>query len=216
MATQSELESAGIQAASRAAKNQGFEVAKEVTLSNGVVLKIKPMPPMLLTSVQNSIPEPAIPVVFLEDKGRDEPNPNHPEYIRAMNERAEALAMATSNLILYACTSAVSVPEGVFGPDDDGWVRLTEMAGIKFDKNDKIERYLAWLRSYAVATIDDMNKVQTLPLQLAGTMETEVEAVQDSFRSAEVPGADSELPDEIGSKNGHNVPSGTSRSRSRN
>lgn len=216
MTTENELESAGIKAAAKAAKSQGFKVPERVTLSNGIELLIKPMPPMLLTAVTTSVPEPPVPMIFLEEKGRDEPNPNHPDYVRAMDERAAVIGLATTNLILYACSSVVSVPEGIYKPEDEGWVKLTEMAGIKFDKDDPAERYLAWLRSYAVATMDDMKMVQNLPLQLAGISEAEVDEVEDSFRGTEERGAVEELPVEVGSENGNHVSSGAARGRTRN
>lgn len=206
MVTEGELQSTGIKAAAKAANKKSAEVPTQITLSNGVVLKVKPMPPMLLNSVANSIPEPEVPKVYLEDKGREEPNPNHPAYLRAVSDRAAAISLAMMNLILYACTEVISIPEGVMKVTDDGWLRLAKMAGINFDPDDEVERYIAWLRCYAVQTVGDLNLTQTVPLRLAGITEAEVEEAMESFRGGEGRDADSGLPVEIGSPNGHHLP----------
>jgi hypothetical protein len=38
------------------------------TLSNGIVLKVKHVPPLLLRAVATKIPEPTVPIWFNEDK----------------------------------------------------------------------------------------------------------------------------------------------------
>lgn len=215
MATDSELESQAIQGAARALKDESHKIPDRLVLSNGIVLKVKPMPPMLLNSVSNSIPMPEVPKVFLEEKGRDEPNPNDPYYLQAVNDRQTALSMAIMNTILYACTEVIEVPQGVYKVEDEGWLPLPRMAKIQFDPDDKIERYLTWLRSYAVATMQDMNNIQTLPLMLAGITEGEVDDVMESFRSGETPGTDNPVPTEVGSLNGNNVHDDTPRPRAR-
>lgn len=215
MATDNELESQAIQGASRALRDESHKIPERIVLSNGIVLKVKPMPPMLLNSVSNSIPKPPVPMVFLEDKGRDEPNPNDPNYIQAEADRQTALSLAIMNTILYACTEIEEVPANCWGVESEEWLALPRLAGIKFDPDDKIERYLTWLRSYAIATMQDMNKAQTLPLMLAGITEPEVDDVMESFRSGETPGTDNPVPTEIGSVNGNHVHDDTPRPRAR-
>lgn len=208
-----ELESGGIQAAAKAARSEDFKIPHELTLSNGIVLKVKAMPPLLLSAVARSIPEPEVPVVWLEEKQRDEPNPNHPMYIRQMVERDAQISLATINLILYACTEVKTVPSGIAKPEDQSWLTQAKMAGIQFNAEDPIERYLAWMRSYAITTLDDLNNVQTLPLQLAGTTEAEVDSIAESFRSREGGGVDNDIPLEVGSQNGDHVLQPNRRSR---
>jgi hypothetical protein len=210
---ENELESKAIQAASKALSRASSEIPTELTLSNGIVLKLKNIPPLLINSVSNSIPEPEIPTVWIEDKEREEPNPNHPAYLAAKLKRDQELTLATINLILYAGTELKSVPKGVSGPDDDDWIPLAKMAGIRFDESNQIERYLAWLRSYALATLNDLEQAQSLPLKLAGITEEEVNAVADSFRSGEGGGADNTVPTEIGSANGNHVQQSNRRGR---
>jgi hypothetical protein len=205
MATENEIQSAAIKAASKAGKSKDSVIPKRITLSNGIVLKVKPMPPMLLNSVANSIPEPEVPKVFLEDKGREEPNPNHPDYLRAVAERNSTISLATINLILFACTEIIEVPDDVWKLESDDWVPLAKMAKVNFDPKDKTERYLAWLRCYALQTIDDLNQAQMIPLKLSGITEEEVEEAMETFRGGEVGDTDQPISIEIGSSNGDHV-----------
>lgn len=205
MATESEIQSEAIKAAGKAAKREPNSLPREINLSNGIVLKVRPMPPMLLNSVANSIPEPEVPKVFMEDKGREEPNPNHPDYIKAVAEYNSKVAMATMNLIFYACTSIKEIPDGLLKPEDDDWVEMATMAKISFDREDKAERYIAWLRCYALETISDLNQAQTIPLQLAGITESEVQEAVDAFRSGEGRDSDNGIPTEVISPDGDNI-----------
>lgn len=213
--SESELQSEGIKAASRAFQHQKNPVPDELTLSNGIRLRIKPIPPMLLNSVSNSIPMPKVPKTWIEEKQRDEENPNHPDYIESLNERQTKITLATINLIIYACTEVIETPSNVWGLESDRWIPLVTMAGIDFDREDEVQRYITWMRCYAISTIDDLTRVQTVPMQLAGITEAEVTEVMESFRSGEERGADSELPPEQPSSNGNHVADAGPRPRSR-
>ena len=70
------------------AEEAAVETAREVRqqaddglfrLSSGVVLKIKPVPPLLIRQAVAKIKRPKPPVIFLEDKGVEEENPDDPE-----------------------------------------------------------------------------------------------------------------------------------------
>lgn len=213
--SESELQSEGIKAASTAFNHQKNPVPDEITLSNGIRLKIKPIPPMLLNSVANSIPMPKVPKTWIEEKQRDEENPNHPDYIQELSERQTKITLATINLIIYACTEVLEVPSNFYSLESDKWIPIIKMAGIDVDFEDEVQRYVTWMRCYAISTIDDLNRVQTVPMQLAGITEAEVQEVMESFRGGEERGADSELPVGEPSTNGNHVGDSGPRTRSR-
>lgn len=181
------------------------DIPSELTLSNGIKLKFKAIPPMLLNSVGNSVAMPPVPKVWLEDKQREEENPNHPAYLQALNDRTSLIAKATMDLILYACVEVIDVPEGLLKQEDTEWHIMADMAKLEFDRNDPIQTKLAWFRAYAIGNMDDMNKVQTVPMMLAGLMEGEVAEAMEGFRSGEERGTDSELPDTEQSSNGNHI-----------
>lgn len=189
-------------------------------LSNGIVLAIKSVPPFLVQAVQNEFKPPTPPKVMIEEKGREEENPNDPAYLRALEELSEKQDLAVNDLFLAAGTSVVSVPEGYFKPEDDDWIAVVEFAQnitgtkIQIDRDDKVKRYLHWLRFYALETGGDIALATSLPMQLAGIREGEVDEVMDAFRSLPGRRADSEGGAETGSQNGHTANRAARRSRS--
>lgn len=210
-----EIESVAIKAAAEAKNKSERPIRTTLKLSNGVVLKIKPSPPLLMNYVSQSIPEPEVPTYYDEDDDKHVPNPSHPDYVRAMAARSTALNLATINLILCSSTELESVPDDVPALESDDWLILAKMAGIEFNPNDKTERYLTWLRACAITTTEDLVNVQSVPLTLAGLTEGEVDEVLDSFRGGEERGADTELPAANGSTNGNNLPNRRGRPRTR-
>lgn len=194
----------------------------EFTLSNGIVLTIKSVPPYLAQAVQNEFKMPQPPKVYMEEKGREEENPNDPAFLREINEIAEKQQLATNDLYLAVGTAIKSVPENMFGPDDDGWILQVEFASklvgtdLHIEREDQIKRYLHWLRFYALETGGDIALATSLPIQLAGIREGEVEEVIESFRSLPQRGSDSESPTSIEHQNGNTDNRAARRGRPRN
>lgn len=207
-----QIEMDSMQAASRAVdritRNGRFA---ELKLINGIVLSIKPVPPLLLSAVLAEFPDPPEPTVWMEELGRNEPNPNDPQYAKDLIAVSEARDLAVNNLVLAVGTSFNSAPEGYFGPDDDGWVATVEFANklvgkeIQVEKadGDSITRYLQWMRFYALETSLDIALAQSLPYQLAGIREGEVEEVIESFQRNPQWGANTLGEPEAGNQNGN-------------
>lgn len=189
-------------------------------LSNGIVLKIKSVPPFLVQAVQNEFKPPTPPKVYIDEKGRDEENPNDPEYLRLLVDLDRQQELAINDLFLAWGTEVLSVPEGYFKPEEDDWMSLVEFAQnitgkeIHIDRNDKVKRYLNWLRFYALETGGDIALATSLPMQLAGIREGEVEEVMESFRSLPERRTDSQTPVEQGNNNGHSANRAARRARS--
>lgn len=177
---------------------------------------MKPMPPLLLNAIANSIPEPEIPMIYIEEDDRHEANPNHPAYQKALLDRANDIGMRIIEATLSIGTELVSVPEGLAKPEDDSWLRRAKIARHEFNQDDTEERYLAWLRFYAAEIQEDLNRINSIPLQLAGIQEVEVEKAIDTFRGGEERGADNGVSGEVSDQNGHNVPVAASGPRTRN
>lgn len=181
----------------------------EFTLSNGIVLSLKPVPPFLLAAVQSEYQTPDPPSVYMEEKGRDEPNPNDPAYIQTLERLEQQQQLALNSLILAVGTSVKFVPEGYSGPEESTWFEgihyLAKASGVEIDLDaeDEKKRYLLWLRYYALENSDDTILATTLPLQLGGIREGEVSEVLDSFRSLPQRGTDPDSSPEAGSSNGN-------------
>lgn len=216
-----EQEAEAINAVSRAIERvRRVGRGAEFTLSNGIVLKIKSVPPFLYQAVQNEFKPPNPPKVMIEEKGREEENPNDPEYLRLLLELDEQQSLAINNLFLAYGTEILSVPEGYYRPEEDGWIAKVEFAqnitgkNIHIDRDDEIQRYLNWLRYYALETGGDIALATRLPMELGGIREGEVEEVMESFRSLPERRTDPQDSAEQGNSNGHTANRATRRTRS--
>ena len=192
----------------------------EFTLSNGIVLKIKSVPPFLVQAVQNEFKTPAPPKVYIEEKGREEENPNDPEYLRKLLELEDQQNLAINDLFLAAGTEVISVPDGYFGPEQDDWIAVVEFAqnitgtDVHIERDNPIKRYLHWLRFYALETGADVALATRLPMELAGIREGEVDEVMESFRSVPERRTNTQDTIEQGNSNGHTANRATRRARS--
>jgi len=190
-------------------------------LSNGIILGLKPVAPLLLNAVQEEFTPPDPPKVYMEEKGRDEPNPNDPAYLAEVERLSNEQSMAVNNMLLAAGTVCKSVPEGYFAPEDEGWIEQIAMAGevtgrpIEIHTDQKIKRYLCWLRYYALETNADIAILTSLIIQLGGITEGEVESAIESFRRLPERGPDTSSEIEAGNQNGNSANRASRRRSSR-
>lgn len=155
----------------------------EVTLSSGVVLKVRPVPPLLLNRVQMRFPKVPVPVVYNPDKERDEPNPNDPEYTEAIERNEFSKTEALLDIMIGRGTEPISIPAGMPKPQDDEW--LEELEFYLQEEQDKRERprYLAWVKFVAIQNTDDMQKLSGAVQVMMGVSEQAVADHLNSFRN---------------------------------
>lgn len=164
------------------ASTGGEQRRDTVTLSNGVILKVKPVPPLALQEVARRFTRPTIPEVYNADKGRMEENPIHPAYLEALERYQADQIMAATDVMLMIGTEIVSIPEGVDPPEGNNWVELRELMGLDTDFKNKYHRYIAWLRQVLV-TNNDIAITMAAAIALNGVMEVEVQQAVAAFRN---------------------------------
>lgn len=157
-----------------------------ITLTNGVVLEVRGISPFLFRQVEKRFPDPPIPKVFLEDKGREEENPQNPEYLRRLAvveaDRAEALI----DLIVGYGTNVVSFPTAFPSPDSDLWI--DGLVGLLADdeidriRNHKHLRHLAWIKFVAIATQQDIQHIAEKVYRKLGVGSQDVSDALANFR----------------------------------
>lgn len=136
-----------------------------VTLSNGIVLRVKPVNSALQNRAITSIPMPAVPVVD-GAHGTPEENPNDPDWLDACETVAGARLAKLSEVMFSIGTEVVDVPHGMWWPTDDEWIEELDAVGMKprdyppanlttGSAKARIERYWDWLKFYAIPSIDD-------------------------------------------------------------
>lgn len=149
------------------------------TTTNGVVLKIRPVPTHVTREVLRQIKEPRVPSFFNEAKQRDEENPLDPEYLQALEEFKEAQVDLTNRAYLLHTEVFGELPEGIQHMDESGWDEDLEFIGIQVHDSGR-ERYVDWLKYYVLADIDFRDLMGAI--LTAGGLVTE-EAVKGAIES---------------------------------
>lgn len=183
MATRSRSTIAQNAAARGAARAVNGSHPGRLQLSNGVVLQLKPVPPFAVRQAAVEVKDPPIPVVYIADKDRTEANPNDPDYLQAMKEAQQQRITAVTNLFFMIGTEVVSVPEGMFTPEQDDWIDMLEAVGLPVDRTNKFKRYFQWLAWYVVTSEDDIASIVSGVATLSGVREEDVLTAMRDFRS---------------------------------
>lgn len=194
----------------------------ELTLSNGIVLEFRSVSPILTGAVRGELelklPKP--PVVWLEEKGRSEENPNDPDYLASLERQQHLNDIAMSDVITYAGVDIKHVPEGIYSPDDDRWLSdpriiMARRAGLEFDDTDSIKRKVVWMRLYAIEDYVDARLWDEVQTELIGIREEEVQEALVGFRDIPERPADRNGAAPVASENGNTGNRATRRARTR-
>jgi hypothetical protein len=126
------------------------------TLSTGVVVRLKPVSSSLVEEMKSAIKMPAVPVVWIEEKEREEENPNDPRYIEAVEECNRKRADAVFDAL---CMFGVDLVEEL--PEDDSWLKKLRMLERRkvldlsgFNLKDDFDLEFLYKRYVAVAGAD--------------------------------------------------------------
>ena len=198
-------ETVGAAAADRAIESEPKPLDR-IALSNGIVLRVKPVSPLLLRRATIHVADPKVPVVMIEEKGREEENPNDPDYLTAVADARTARGFAAMNVVLATGLAVESIPDGIPRPADDSWLEMLEAAEIEADVATSAKRFRLWCEVVALITPEDFEQVSLVALRLMGLTEEEVSQAVESFRSPEGRGVDPALPAPAHAPDGDRVP----------
>ena len=155
-----------------------------ITLSSGVVLRGKLVPPLILVQVMASMPRPEPPVVFIKAMGREVENPEDPGYIERLQSWKMEYADRVVSAMIALGTEIVSAPKGLSHPDKDEWLEEYSVLGMPMHPENKTWRHLTWVKFRGVRDEHDMDAIQEVVGRLNGIRE-------DAVKSAEnFPGGD--------------------------
>lgn len=154
-----------------------------ITVSTGVKFRLKRPALFAVQAVEKQMEpqRPAIPVVFVEAKGRQEENPLDPAYLAAMTRFQSAVVERQYDAVLATGTVVESVPDGVPSQDDETWVEMLDAIGITVAAG-KTARYLQWVKYVAAPSGHDLQLLLPALLKLLGATEDEVAEAVDTFR----------------------------------
>lgn len=167
----------------------------EITLSSGVVLRLKPVGPFIIREATRHIVPPRVPVQFIESKGREEENPMHPDYLAAMDKYETDKASANEDAVILFGTELAKVPKGISKPEDDGWIEDFELLGIRIHDNPRL-RYVQWVKLYAMrGGIDELISIMRTIGRKSSVLEEDAAEAAESFRGDEVRSTDNKARD---------------------
>lgn len=172
-------------AAEAAAAQENGRLPSELTLSNGIVLALRPIPPGIIERAVARLEKPKVPRREVPGKGVEEDDPSDPEYVAAVAAHEAKAAEAATNTLLLVGTAIKEVPEGLYGPEEvDGWFDKELMAylGVEAEIGSKFDRYLSWLKLHAMANQQDILAVVSAVCKMAGIGEEDVQDAVARFR----------------------------------
>jgi hypothetical protein len=152
-----------------------------VTLSTGVELRIRSVPKNFLYAVTNRFERPKIPTYFNEGKGREEENPDYPDYQDAVEKYIAEIANASNDVVLLRGTQIEKIPEGFPGPDSEQWIEEMEALDLPMINNSRA-RYLAWIKGMAAPLDGDVTLIMEEVGRLTGVTEADAADAAARFR----------------------------------
>lgn len=157
------------------------------TFSTGIRAKVTAIPAALIDDAMNRIKEPEVPLWHNEAKGRDEPNPTDPTYLKALATVEQQRSAAAMDTMLIA---GVELIDGL--PESDAWLKklkMMERRGLidldPYDLDDELDVEFLYKRYVAVGVTDFV-----LISKRSGLDEQDIEAAQRTFRSEETRATD--------------------------
>ena len=158
----------------------------KLTLTTGVVLRIGDVPAWAFQEIQKQmrLERPKVPVVHIEAKDRDEPNPNDPDYVDAIAAYDAKHTEKLMDMAIMLGTEMESVPDGFPKPDDEGWTEKLKKLGIAIPDNKDLDaRYLSWVKLCAARTDKDLGSLILACGRNAGVTEEDAAEAAASFSS---------------------------------
>lgn len=158
--------------------------------------KLKFVSRQLIRDAGSKYPEPKIPNVWNEDKGREEPNELDPDYVEARRIYANNIGEVTQRLFLALGTEPMfttDLPSGVYPLDDDAWIEeIEELTEVSLPRKGRM-RYVSWLRYHILADDDDRLALNQAAMRFNGIIfESDVQEAADSFKSDETRQSDTD------------------------
>ena len=125
----------------------------------------------VMESVQKDDPSPTVPMVFIEDKGREEENPNDPDYRAALAVWNANAVMRMFNALVVSCLTIKELNSAYdpYGEDFEDFLVAVELEPVK----GKLPRFLQWIQTYALIK-EESRQLTEWMMALAGVTEEDV------------------------------------------
>jgi hypothetical protein len=153
-----------------------------ITLSSGVMLKVKRVNYMIIQAVINRFHYPDIPEVWDKDRSRMIRNPEHPDYKQRCGEIEGERMKAVADAIAAFGVDIEHVPDNLPLPTADEWIDDLELVGIFVKRESTAARQQAWISYVAMPNAEDVARLTKEFLSVMGVSEGAVaEAIRENF-----------------------------------
>lgn len=150
-------------------------------MSSGVRVRIVPVSATLVDECMHRIPLPQVPMWHNPESEREEPNPNDPAYVYALQLATRDRGVASLDAVLMFGVALVDpLPEGP-------WLKKLQMLGLLTPDADELEIEFAYKKFCAVISQQDIMLVMTS----TGVTEQQVADATESFQRTTAGRADS-------------------------
>ena len=159
-----------------------------ITLSNGVVLRGKMVPPLVYVTVVGHFSSPEPPLWKDPNLGRMMENPDDPDYIKRVESVEMEKSSALLNVMIVYGTEVFSIPEGISKPlieykkigkktekIEPVWFKRYRLLGLPVFEDDSDWMYLMWIKSEVATTKEDLDSIQKVVGRLSGVPEKDVQ-----------------------------------------
>jgi hypothetical protein len=164
----------------------------ESTHHPGLIFKLRKMSRMALVEAGRKVIDPKVPVVWIEDKQRNEPNPNDPDYREELSRAAWVRSTTIVNTCLVLGTKLLHQPEELDALDSQEWLEQLDFIGIAVPEG-KYSRYAAWVRYYALDD-DELTDLVIHVQRFNGVVtEQDVQQAAEEFKSSETRDTDNQV-----------------------
>lgn len=173
-----------VRTAVEAADAQASRDPSLFTASNGLRLKLKRVPQLLVLDATKHLRRPRIPMVMDPAKGREMENPNDPDYLDEVRRFVTTQSITALNIYLtLGVTVLTPLPEGVAPLESDEWSDMIHVVYPELEiPPSGPMRKLIWLKYHAVPD-EDLNRVLSAIALLGGAVrEEDVQRAQETFR----------------------------------
>jgi hypothetical protein len=145
----------------------------------GVRARLVPVPEGILEDVERRIEDPSVPVVFMEEEGREEENPNDPAYLKALEDAQYKRGLA---IVEALCLFGVELLDGML--EEATWQPRLEFYAKRghidldwVDWEDPMEKEFVFIR-YQFLTVEHMQYLA----QISHMTAEELAKAEASFR----------------------------------
>lgn len=152
-----------------------------IELSTGVVLRSKPVSRNIFADILSEHVPPRVPVSYNQDKGREEDNPQDPDYLAEMQRYNTQLARSMSDALIVLGTEFERKPDTLPSFDDETWLEEVELLRVYKTKTRR-GRYLAWVKTVAIATDEDFAAISSSVKRSMGVPEGDISQQAKRFR----------------------------------